>query len=214
MSTVEQSPRALPSSADEVTFRVTLAQCVAEYVNGTRSQHAAFHWILSWQQAWSSNAGLPCNWARWEPDETFDDPSPMSSPRRDFRRAMQILRPRGASRRTRTKGRLSVLEFATVWRVREDKVEQLSMPRLDRPAACMAYVIGSALLNLDDLGHCLKECEFVVNPEAPPSSFDHWPHYFVNIPLTRRTCCTDKHSAAHRQRLSRERKLNNARKLK
>lgn len=202
---------------DEFTFRAMLAQCLVWYVNGRDGKgrpypaNRAFGWVLSWQKHWAEQlGGLPADWAGWTWQDEYFDPSPNSAPRVFFRTAMQMRDQRDTSPSALAEvdrylnERLAPLEFATAWRSEGGAVRRLSIPRLDSPAACMAYVIGSAFMDLDGIGRCLKACQLVVKPDAPEDSFDHWPHYFVDIPLTKRVCCVPEHGNTYRQRLKRK----------
>ncbi len=191
----------------ETAFRRHLVESVVAYVNNEKSSREAFGWVPARQVAVAEKLFLRTTWARfvWDdhPDQSIDGLVD-SPPRVAFRLAVDMLcrqhhpkvyRPiRGATHSGTVWFKqflsewIEPLEIVARWHVQDDGTwDFLQVPRLDSPARCVAYAISLLLLNTDELGRAVKPCVFIT--KRPKDEFEKHPHYFVNLPVTRRNSC-------------------------
>lgn len=199
------------------TFRLRLVHSVKDYVNGTKGAADAFGWVGAHQREQAQALGLRDSWARFTPTaRPLNNPNPDHDPttlaRAAFRTAVLLTHPvKGATAhgtemvRGYLAEQVEALEIIKQWHVVRGALLQVEVPRLTSPDQCMAYAVGLILSNTDDLGRAVKACRLVISPDAPESSFDHWPHYFVNLPVTKRVVCCTKHGDTFRGRKRPER---------
>jgi hypothetical protein len=117
-------------------------------------------------------------------------------------------------------GQLSALEMVTKYRLVDGRLLKVAVPVVNSVARCISYAIHLYMSDAHGLRAAVKECPFVADPldsmdeEAPwglilnPTTDENIrriPHWFLQLPITKRRFCCEQHSAAFRQRIKRAR---------
>jgi hypothetical protein len=142
---------------------------------------------------------------------TFDMPRLLNDLRKPRPRATTAALGQGLSRFLTD--HLSVLQIVTFWTVNPKlEVEEVSIPRLDTVERCIAYVLGMMLLNRHGLLYGMKRCVLTeplidaktINPRTgKPRVIGTLPHFFLDLPNSKRQFCCVQHAATHRKRQER-----------
>lgn len=111
--------------------------------------------------------------------------------------------------RDRLNEQLAAFQVINVWRLATDgELREASIPRLDSPERCAAYVLGLMLLDRHDLRRGIKPCkktDVQILGRGPGAR--HFTHFFLDLPNSKRLYCSPQHSAVDRKRRERSRPL-------
>ncbi len=215
LSRFRLAPRARKSdmrslAAEQMQFDLRLGRSLVSFLNG-QDAATAFAWVPAEYARLVDHAGpinfeptkmLPLDTREWKQPEFA-----ALGLRAQVSAAVSFLSEHatlGHSKlwavRDRVNEALETFQLVTVWRVNSrGQLEEVSVPRLDSVARCCAYVVGLMLLNRHDLRRGIKECGMKI----PISKTGYMPHYFMDLPNSKRTYCCARHAATDRKRRER-----------
>jgi hypothetical protein len=91
-------------------------------------------------------------------------------------------------------------QIVNFWTVNRDmRVEAIEFPRLDTFTRCVGYTLGLALMNRQGFGQAIKACHLRDQSQI----FHFGVHYFIDVPLSKRIYCCEKHAQTDRKRRER-----------
>lgn len=206
---------ALALSEQQKALDLRLVETVVEFMNGASA--AVFDWVGPEFAQLADRAGVR-NYTprtRLEFDRhQWKQPEYAEAGLRSYVTAVvsflgqyeDLSRAEMAAVRDRLNDVLATFQLVTAWQVGDrGALDEVTVPRLDTVDRCCAYVLGLMLLDRHNLRHGIKQCQLrkvILRIDGEAAGW--MPHYFIDLPNTKRLYCCDQHAATDRKRRQRQ----------